>query len=175
MEKQELTNWLNSLIGSEMIAFLQYEIASHIVVGTDYDSCSAEFKQHADEERDHMNDLLDCAIERNIDIQYDLPSLISNANPVYEIMNRVDSNGLIEFHYDSEESAIQTYKEFYNLIKDDDVTLADTIKHILSDEIEHRKDLGKIHSSINDSTSIQSKINIEMDFGELTNKLREIQ
>lgn len=175
MEKQELTGWLNRLIGGELVASLQYEFASHVVIGTDYDACNAEFKAHADEEREHMNTLISCAIERDIEVNTDLKSIIDNAYPMYENMSVIDSDSLIRFHFDAEESAIAAYREFYNLIKDNDITLADEVKHILHDEIEHRKDLKKIHSSISESADMPSRHdNIYSNFSKLTKKLNDI-
>ena len=176
MEKQELTDWLNRLIGGELVASLQYEFASHVVIGTDYDACNAEFKAHADEEREHMNTLISCAIERDIEVNTDLKSIISNAYPIYENMSPINTSyGFVRFHFDAEESAIAAYREFYNLIRDDDITLADEVKHILHDEIEHRKDLKKIHSSISEAADIPSRHdNIYSNFSKLTKKLNDI-
>lgn len=175
MNREELKNWLNSLIGSELVAFLQYEFASHNVEGTDYDSCSSEFKQHADEERSHMNTLIECAIERDLSVNQDLVSIIQNANPEYEMMSEISSDYLIRFHITAEEGAIKTYKEFYNLIKDDDITLANTIKNILKDEIEHRKDLKKIFSSINGTDSSITDESLYANFSKLTKRLRNVK
>ena len=157
MEKNKLTKWLNELIGSEINASLQYELASHIVEGTDYDTCKSEFKKHADEERTHMNKLLTAAIEREIEIVTDIPTIIKNANPKYDEMKGTKSDILVQFHFGEEENAIKTYKEFYNLIEKSDVTLARTIKEILDDEVEHRTDLKKIYSSIKDGSKPKSK------------------
>lgn len=167
---------LNNLIGSELIASLQYTLASHIVVGTDYDSCKAEFEQHAEEEMKHFNMLLECAIERDRMVNSDLKSLIDNAIPVYEYMQGNSSEDLIRFHFNAEEEAISTYKKYYMDIKDDDVTLAQTIKEILQDEIEHRKDLKKIMSSIkNQDGTLDSKLDTRVDFSSLIERLRKIK
>ena len=174
MDKIELTKWLNSLIGSEMIAFLQYEFAAHTVIGTDYDSCTSEFKQHADEERDHMNKLIDCAIERDLEVNQDLISIIQMSNPVYEVMLQTNSSELLRFHFKAEEGAIKTYREFYNIIKDDDITLAKEIKSILNDEIEHRKDLKKIASSTETDLTDLADMNISQNFSKLTARLKKI-
>ena len=58
------------------------------------------------------------------------------------------SSYLVRFHLQAEEDAIDAYTEFYDLIKDVDTVLADEIKEILNDEMEHRSDLKKISSSI---------------------------
>ena len=171
----DISVWLNSLIGSELVASLQYEIASHVVVGVDYDTCNSEFKQHADEEREHMNRLLELAIERDIEINQDLISLIQMSNPAYEIMSAKSSKELVQFHFDAEEKAIKTYREFYNLIKEDDITLAKEIKIILADEIEHRKDLKKISSSINEGNEISIDKSIYASFSKLTERLSKLK
>ena len=144
----DLAARLNSLIGSELIASTQYRIAAKTVVGTDYDACRAEFEKHADEEMDHMKKLMDAAIKREIPVCQDLAYLINCANPKYEIMTLNKSSYLVRFHLQAEEDAIDAYTEFYDLIKDVDTVLADEIKEILNDEMEHRSDLKKISSSI---------------------------
>lgn len=144
----DLAARLNSLIGSELIASTQYRIAAKTVVGTDYDACSEEFEKHADEEMDHMKKLMDAAVKREIPVCQDLAHLINCANPKYEIMTLNKSSYLVRFHLKAEEDAINAYTEFYDLIKDVDTVLADEIKEILNDEMEHRSDLKKIISSI---------------------------
>ena len=144
----DLAARLNSLIGSELIASTQYRIAAKTVVGTDYDACSEEFEKHADEEMDHMKKLMDAAIKREIPVCQDLAYLINCANPKYEVMTLNKSSYLVRFHLQAEEDAIDAYTEFYDLIKDVDTVLADEIKEILNDEMEHRSDLKKIISSI---------------------------
>ena len=144
----DLAARLNSLIGSELIASTQYRIAAKTVVGTDYDACSEEFEKHADEEMDHMKKLMDAAVKREIPVCQDLAYLINCANPKYEKMTLNKSSYLVRFHLQAEEDAINAYTEFYDLIKDVDTVLADEIKEILNDEMEHRLDLKKIISSI---------------------------
>lgn len=144
----DLAARLNSLIGSELIASTQYRIAAKTVVGTDYDACSEEFEKHADEEMDHMKKLMDAAVKREIPVCQDLAYLINCANPKYEIMTLNKSSYLVRFHLKAEEDAINAYTEFYDLVKDVDTVLADEIKEILNDEMEHRSDLKKIISSI---------------------------
>lgn len=144
----DLAARLNSLIGSELVASTQYRIAAKTVVGADYDACSEEFEKHADEEMTHMKKLMDAAIKREIPVCQDLAYLINCANPKYEIMTLNKSSYLVRFHLQAEEDAIDAYTKFYELIKDVDTVLADEIKEILNDEMEHRSDLKKIISSI---------------------------
>lgn len=144
----DLAARLNSLIGSELIASTQYRIAAKTVVGTDYDACSEEFEKHADEEMDHMKKLMDAAVKREIPVCQDLAYLINCADPKYEVMTLSESSYLVRFHLQAEEDAIDAYTKFYELIKDVDTVLADEIKEILNDEMEHRSDLKKIISSI---------------------------
>lgn len=176
MERTELEHRLNALIGGELTAFLQYEFASHSVIGTDFDTCTNEFKQHADEERSHMNTLIECAIERDLSINQDLITVMQNATPNYELMSANSTDYLVKFHLNAEENAIKAYKEFYNEIKDEDITLANEIKSILHDEIEHRKDLKKIFGSINDLKEDTKAIDpsIYANFSKLTKRLRRI-
>lgn len=145
---EDIKDWLNKLIGSEIVASLQYEIAAKIATGTDYDSCATEFAKHAEEEREHYIKLMECAVERDLYFDQDVASLIVNAYPKYMKMVGKSTKELVTFHFHSEESAIVAYKEFYNIIKDRDITLAQCIKDILHDEIEHRKDMKKIFGSI---------------------------
>lgn len=144
----DLAARLNSLIGSELIASTQYRIAAKTVVGTDYDACRDEFEKHADEEMDHMKKLMDAAVKREIPVCQDLAYLINCADPKYEVMTLNKSSYLVRFHLQAEEDAIDAYTKFYELIKDVDTVLADEIKEILNDEMEHRSDLKKIVSSI---------------------------
>ena len=144
----DLAARLNSLIGSELIASTQYRIAAKTVVGTDYDACSEEFEKHADEEMTHMKKLMDAAVKREIPVCQDLAYLINCADPKYEVMTLSESSYLVRFHLKAEEDAIDAYTKFYDLIKDVDTVLADEIKEILNDEMEHRSDLKKISSSI---------------------------
>lgn len=151
ISKNYVADSLNSLIGSELIASLQYRIAAKTVKGTDYDSCASEFEIHADEEMEHMKILMEESVKRELPVCQDLLELIKCSTPVYEFMSSTDSTYLVNFHLDSEEKAITAYTHFYESIKDFDAILADRIKEIIDDEMEHRKDLKKILSSIDGS------------------------
>ena len=151
MNKQE---WLNKLLGDELIAHLQYAIASKTVFGTDYDACASEFDQHSKEELEHFNKILDLMVQRHLEVEQDLLTLIKESKSGYEIMSETASKELVKFHIQAEKNAINTYREFLdNLTKEEqkDYALIHEIKNILSDEIEHRTDLEIISSSINNS------------------------
>lgn len=148
MTQQEKEEWMNRLLGDELIAHLQYKIASATVVGTDYDSCATEFDKHANEEYDHFSKLLEKMVQEHLHVNPDLLSLIKNSQSGYTNMTRVDSEYFCKFMWKAEKDAIRAYKEFYRKIDDGDVTLKHLIRDILEDEIEHRTDLEKILTSI---------------------------
>jgi len=171
----EIEEWLNALIGSELAAFLQYEFAAEAVWGTDYDACATEFKKHADEERAHMNKLMQAATERDYTINTDMLYLLQHAKPAYKVMDGPKSSDLVAFHFQSEEEAITNYREFYEIVKDKDITLADIIKDIIADEIEHRKDLKKIYSSMSDGeNSLVGNSDVYVSFSNLNDRLSKL-
>ena len=148
-----MEEFLNKLLGDELIAHLQYAIAAKVVVGTDYDACAAEFDQHSKEELEHFNTILDLMVQRHLKVNSDLLTLIKDAKSGYENMNFTSSNDLVNFQIKAEKNAIEAYREFLSLLEKaekKDYALIRNIKSILDDEIEHRTDLEKISSSIND-------------------------
>lgn len=140
MERLELAEWFNKLIGSEINAMLQYEIAASIVENKD---AKDEFNQHANEERVHMKKLLKYANKIKLNLDQNLKTLVKNAYPEYENMNYKDDNNLLKFHIRGEQGAIKSYKEFLKEIKDDEV-LSKLINEIIKDEEEHERDLKNI-------------------------------
>ena len=114
MERLELAEWFNKLIGSEINAMLQYEIAASIAENKD---AKDEFNQHANEERVHMKKLLKYANKIKLNLDQNLKTLVKNAYPEYENMNYKDDNNLLKFHIRGEQGAIKSYKEFLKEIK----------------------------------------------------------
>lgn len=157
MKKEE---FLNKLLGDELISHLQYAIASKVVEGADYDVCKAEFETHSKEELDHFNKIMDLIIQRGYKVDSDLKSLINNAKSGYSKMNMVGSKELVDFQHKAEVNAINAYREFLGYLEKEtkkDYAAIKEIKSILNDEIEHRTDLEKMFTSISSGKKIQSK------------------
>lgn len=142
MEKKELNDWLNKLVGSEINAMLQYDIAAELVEDKDVKS---EFLQHANEEREHFKKLLKISKKLEVRIDTGIKALVKNSYPEYETMNFKDDNNLTKFHLESEKGAIKAYSEFFKLIKEENEELKELIKEIIKDEEEHERDLKKLY------------------------------
>lgn len=157
MTQSEKETWMNELLGDELIAHLQYKLAAEIVVGTDYDSCATEFSKHADEEYEHFGELLKKMVEQHMEVNTGLISLIKRSYSGYEKMSGTSSKYLCQFHLKAEQNAVKAYKKFLKALEDsDDFGLRQVIRKILNDELEHRIDLEKILSSINDDSTMRS-------------------
>lgn len=143
--------WLNKLLGDELIAHLQYEIAAKIVEGDESNECKKEFAQHAAEELEHFNKILDEMIKSELKVNSDLQTLISQCKSGYENMTEKDSKYLSEFHTKAEENAIKAYSEFIEELEKEEqpnTRLIATMREILKDEEEHKKDVSKIYNEI---------------------------
>ena len=154
MTQEEKGKWMNKLVGDELIAHLQYTIAAHVVVGTDYDSSKAEFEQHAADELEHMNTLLEKMIQEHLPVDQDLISLIKNSYSGYVDMKGQSSKDLLLFHHQAEINAIKSYKAFLKALGNEDYGLKQKLRSILNDELEHRTDLEKVLSSVQNTKTL---------------------
>lgn len=144
MNKEE---WMNKLLGDELIAHMQYVIAAQFVKGKEGDRCFEEFEQHAKEEQEHFTNLLNYMVSEKMNVNSDLQTLITQSKSGYTKMTETDKKDLLEFHLKAEEDAIKAYKEFFEeLDKEEkpDVKLLEIIRDIIKDEEEHKEDLEKI-------------------------------
>lgn len=144
MNKEE---WMNKLLGDELIAHMQYVIAAQIVKGKESDRCFEEFEQHAKEEQEHFTNLLAHMVSEKMNVNSDLQTLIIQSKSGYTKMSETDRKELLEFHLKGEENVIKAYNEFIEELEKDekpDVKLLEVIREIVKDEEEHKEDLEKI-------------------------------
>lgn len=137
---------LKKLINGEMVASIQYSMASQAAVGSENLSYLQEhFSEHAKEEMGHYNELVAALMQRGGKTECNLMKTGTDALPKTEELTEFSTNYLKEFFIRSEKNAIDAYKSFYNKIEDEDKDLADIINGIISDERDHKLDFEKLN------------------------------
>jgi len=153
MNTDELKELFNGLLGDEFIAHFQYTIAAHTVRGTDFDTCKTEFAEHAKEEYEHAETLLDIMQEFKIPVYTTLKTLIDRSMSGYPRANFSNSKRLTNHHIQGEQNAIDAYTKAIEILDDDKkfYGVVAQLKKILNDELKHKNDLEKVLSSIEDN------------------------
>lgn len=137
---------LKKLINGEMIASMQYSIASQAVVGSNNLSYLQEhFSEHAKEEMGHYNSLVAALMQRGGKVECNLMRIGTDALPKTEELTELSTDELKDFFIRAEKNAIEAYQTYYDKIENNDKDLADIINGIISDERDHKLDFEKLN------------------------------
>lgn len=146
IEQLSYLDKLKRLINAELVAAMQYKIASEAIIGPEQSYLVNHFREHFFQETDHYTKLVKALMERKGHTDLNLSKVISEANPATKELTDFSSESLKQFFIEAEDAAIKAYQEYYDEIKDGEDTkdLADIINGIISDEREHKLDFTRI-------------------------------
>lgn len=135
---------LNSAIADEWLAYFQYWVGSKLVKGKLRPHIQEELKEHAEEELEHAEMLVERVLQLKGDIVKDFEALINISEAGFTQPEPCDSINILEQNVNSEKKAIEVYINILNYIGDNDIVTRMVIEDILQDEEKHRQDLEDI-------------------------------
>jgi bacterioferritin len=130
---------LQSVVATELVCVLRYQMHAISAEGITSDSVSAEFKEHADAEHRHML----MAAER-IDQLGGVPNLNPKGLASRSATEYGDGGNLVEMikaNLIAERIVIEHYQELIRYFGDDDPTTRIMLEEILAEEEDHASDM----------------------------------
>lgn len=141
LDVNELLKLLNKALADEWLAYYQYWVGSKIAVGPMRDAVARELAEHAGEELQHAEMLVNRIIQLEGKPLLDPRSWFEETNCGYEVPEDPSVESLLEQNIKGERCAIDVYNKLLELTKDKDPITAKIVLEILEDEIEHEADL----------------------------------
>ncbi|HEY1706136.1 MAG TPA: DUF892 family protein [Trebonia sp.] len=140
-DPKEVISVLNEVLATEIVCWMRY--ARHAISASGINSArvSAEFTEHADEERDHAMRAAERIDQLGGDPDFDPKTLAERAHTDYVTFGDEDLAGMLRENLVAERIVIATYAEMIRWLGDDDVTTRRLLEDILAEEEEHADDI----------------------------------
>jgi bacterioferritin len=140
MDPKQAVDVLQNALASEIVCVLRYTMHSVAATGIASEGAKAEFMEHANEERQHMEQLAERINQLGGTPNFNPDGLTSRAASQYgpDDLNLV---GMIKENLIAERIAIEHYRELVRYFGDKDPTSRIMMEGILAVEEEHANDM----------------------------------
>lgn len=138
-EKEAVIHFLNSALASELVCVLRYRYHYEMARGIHSQDVSAQFKEHADQEQEHANEIAARISQLGGKPNFNPAGLADRAQTDY-----VQGNSLREMIIEdlvAERIVIGLYQEFIRYVGNSDSSSRTLVEHILKEEEEHAEEL----------------------------------
>jgi bacterioferritin len=132
---------LNEVLATEIVCWMRYSRHAISASGISRAPVSAEFTEHAEEEREHAMRVAGRISQLGGQPDFDPATLASRSHTSYETFADDDLTGMLRENLAAERIVIATYQEIIRWLGDTDVTTRRLIEDILAEEEEHADDL----------------------------------
>ena len=132
---------LNEVLATEIVCWMRYSRHAISASGINRAQVSAEFTEHADEERRHALWAAERITQLGGDPNFDPATLIKRAHTTYETFADDDLAGMLKENLAAERIVITTYQEIIRWLGSDDPTTRRLMEKILAEEEEHADDI----------------------------------
>lgn len=132
---------LNEVLATEIVCWMRYSRHAISASGIDRAQVSAEFGEHADEERQHAMWAAERITQLGGDPDFDPATLTKRAHTTYETFADDDLAGMLKENLAAERIVITTYQEIIRWLGADDPTTPRLMEKILAEEEEHADDI----------------------------------
>lgn len=141
MDVNELVKLLNKALADEWLAYYQYWIGAKVAVGQMRNAVVAELEEHAKEELEHAEMLVERIIQLGGTPLLNPEEWFKVGNCDYAIPSDPKVKKLLHQNIKGEQCAIEVYKKLSDIVKDVDPITYHMVLEILEDEVEHEEDL----------------------------------
>ena len=141
IDVEELLKELNSALSEEWLAFYQYWVGAQVMEGVMRPEIEAEFKEHAEEEYHHAQELAERIKELDGVPVLDPAKWAELAICKYKTPTDFNTIALLKDNIAAERCAIIHYQKIAEMTCDKDYVTCDLAKHILAEEEQHEQDL----------------------------------
>lgn len=150
MTHEEKLKRLTAAIAAEWLSYYSYWYASIVAIGPMYESLSEHFREHAEDEKEHIDKLVTRLYELGGLPTFDfaeLSEISSCPYPTYEENNEC-VRILTRQQREAEACAVSNYERFIKDLGDTDYVTADLLTELLDKEYEHLTDMKKAIASL---------------------------
>lgn len=141
----EIVKRLKAALASEWQAYYQYWVSSVIAIGKGMPGIVNEFKDHADEEKEHADLIAERLYQLGETPVFRPSDWEANADCPYPHYDGMTTLVLLDQNLEAEKCAVKNYQELAKLTAEaDDFATNDMVVEILRDENEHETDLAKL-------------------------------
>lgn len=144
LDTKEVYKLLNAALATEIMCVLRYRHHQVIAKGIDCKEVAAEFKEHAEQEEQHMMMIAERITELGGDPDFNPASVVKQTATEYGSSRNLLK--LIEEDLIAERVVIMIYKKLIQYFGDLDPTTRRMLEQILEDEEEHANDLSDLLS-----------------------------
>ncbi len=141
MDVNELVKVLNKALADEWLAYYQYWIGARVAVGQMRNAVAAELEEHAKEELEHAEMLVERILQLGGTPLLDPADWYKETNCKYEIPSDPKVKVLLAQNIRGEQCAIEVYNKLAKMTRDVDPITYNMALEILEDEVEHEEDL----------------------------------
>ena len=138
-DRAEVVKLLNEALATEIVCTLRYRRHYFMARGIHAATVAAEFREHADEELRHADQIAERIVQLGGDPDFNPNGLTSRSHSEYR--EGADLEAMIKEDLIAERVAIESYREMIDFIKDHDHTTRRMLERILEVEEEHAEEL----------------------------------
>jgi bacterioferritin len=132
---------LNEVVATEIVCWMRYSRHAISATGISRAQVSAEFTEHAEEERQHAMRAAERITQLGGEPDFDPATLAKRSHTTYETFADDDLDGMLRENLVAERIVISTYQEIIRWLGNDDVTTRRMLEEILAEEEEHADDI----------------------------------
>lgn len=141
LDVEKLVEEMNKALADEWLAYYQYWIGSKVLMGPMRGSVEAELVEHANEELEHANMLVDRIIQLGGTPIIKPEDWYKMTNCGYESPEDPEVKKILEQNIKGEQCAIKVYQKLVKMTEGKDPISHKMFLQILEDEVEHEEDL----------------------------------
>lgn len=141
-DKERTIAILNEALATEIVCVLRYMHHYFMATGVHGRSVASEFKEHADAEREHSEEIADRIQQLGGKPDYNPASLLQRSVSQYK--EGEDLGDMIREDLIAERMVIEVYQEMIRYFGNNDPTTRTMLEHILSEEEDHASDLSDL-------------------------------
>ncbi len=138
-DRERVIAVLNEVLATELVCVLRYRRHYYTASGLDSGAVAAEFKEHADEEMGHADEVAARIVQLQGEPNFNPEGLATRAHAEYK-----EGTSLLDMVKEdliAERIAISSYQEIVRWLGDGDPTTQQMMKGILAVEEEHADDM----------------------------------
>lgn len=133
---------LNEALATEIVCTLRYRRHYFMATGMNAESVKAEFKEHADQELMHADQIAERIVQLGGEPDFNPASLTERSHAEYVEGSSLED--MIKEDLVAERIAIDSYREMIQYFGDRDPTSRRLLEEILATEEEHAEDLSSL-------------------------------
>jgi bacterioferritin len=141
-DRETVVKLLNDALATEIVCNLRYRRHYFMASGPNSEAAKAEFKEHADQEMAHADEIADRIVQLGGEPDFNPETLTGRSHAEYVEGETLED--MIKENLVAERIAIDSYREMIHYLGDKDPTSRRMLEAILAVEEEHAEDMSSL-------------------------------